>query len=109
MATATYFQRGEAIDYPNTGDETLKHGTVVSIKTRIGVVAGDIEPKQTGTLHVAGVFEIPKKDASAVFAIGDAVSFDDGIIAAATGKASAGYVVKASAAGEANVVVKLPG
>lgn len=60
MNKATYWQRGEAIDYVNKTEETIEAGTVVAFGDRIGVAGTDIAPGETGSLHVEGVFEFPK-------------------------------------------------
>ena len=62
MKRATYWQRGETIDYINKTDETIEAGSVVSFGKRIGIAGTDIAPGETGSLHVEGVFEVPKEE-----------------------------------------------
>lgn len=63
---AEYLQRGEALDYSNTEEAVIPAGTVVDLGTRIGVTGCDILPKETGSLHVIGVFQMPKDTAKEV-------------------------------------------
>lgn len=106
--TAAYIQRGEALDYQNTTESVIQAGTVVLFGKRMGVAGGDIPPGEMGSIHVTGVFEIPKK-ASTELAAGDPVVFTeaDGI-----DKASGdvmGYAVAAAAAADKTARVKLLG
>ena len=106
---ATYWQRGEALDYVNTTDETIPANTVVEIVSRIGVTGGDIEPGQTGTLHVCGVFELPKTDVTEI-TMGTAVYSDGtGITATAASNTPAGYAAQAAGADDKTILVKLLG
>ena len=57
MASATYWQRGEALDYVNNTSNMIKVGTVLKIGTRIGIAGDDIAPKATGAIHVSGVYD----------------------------------------------------
>lgn len=106
---AAYWQRGEAIDYVNMTEETIEAGTVVSNNYLIGVAAADIPPKETGVLHIEGVFIMPK-DAATPFEIGQQVCMD-----AATGKLQAhkngdkpvGVVVSKPAENATSVLVKI--
>lgn len=60
MSKANYWQRGEALDYTNNTEETIEAGAVIAFGQRVGVAATDIAPGETGSLHVEGVFEVPK-------------------------------------------------
>ena len=106
--TATYIQRGEALDYQNTTEVMIPAGTVILLGKRMGVAGGDIQPGEVGALHMAGVFEIPKK-ASVALAAGDNVVFTDadGIDKATTDVM--GYAVAAAAAADETAKVKLLG
>lgn len=61
--TANYIQRGEAIDYTNSGEDVIHLGDVISIGEGylVGVAMDDIPPKATGTLAVQGVFRVSKE------------------------------------------------
>ena len=107
---ATYWQRGESLDYKNTTDAIIPENTVIAISTRIGVTGTAINPGEVGSLHVSGVFEMPKKTESEVITLGANVYFDGtGITATASGNTPAGYAVEKSDATSATVLVKLLG
>ena len=108
-ATATYFQRGESLDYTNATDEMIPHGTVVAIGTRIGVTGCDIPPGQVGSLHVVGVFRIAKAGTAAID-MGQTVYFDGtGITDTASGDTAipVGYAAAPAAASDTDILVKI--
>ena len=107
MAKATYWQRGESLDYVNSGDTVIEANTIVALDTRIGVVGTDINPKEKGSLHVTGVFEIAKVGGE--ISMGAAVYFDGTGITTATSGTPAGYAAADAAADDAVVLVKLLG
>ena len=106
---ATYWQRGEAIDYKNETGAKIPADTVLIIGSVLGVAGGDIADGEIGVVHVNGVFEIPKKAAVALTA-GEKVTFTDkdGIDAAGEGTVY-GYATQAAAASDATAIVKLLG
>jgi predicted RecA/RadA family phage recombinase len=109
MSKATYWQRGESLDYRNTMTKTIDAGTVVALKSRIGVIGGDILPGEMGTVHMTGVFEITKTDANEI-PMGTLVFFDGtGITATAGTDTPAGYAATDAAAGDNSIIVKLLG
>ena len=75
MATAAYWQRGEALDYTNSDETTIPVNTIVAIGSRIGITGAPIAPSETGVLHVGGVWEMPKTGAAAI-SMGTVVYFD---------------------------------
>ena len=104
MATATYIQKGDNIDY--TATKAIVYMEVVPLASRIGVALEEIAKSETGTVTLTGVFELPAA-ASLAIAVGDAVYWDstnsvinktatDNIPAgiAVSGKASAGTTVR---------------
>lgn len=112
--TAKYWQRGDILDY--TATETVIAGQVVTIGTRIGIVADNIPQGATGHVHMVGVFAMDK-DSSAV-AMGDALYYDStaGAITttASTGSGDdavanpqAGYAVADASTTDTTVYVKL--
>ncbi len=111
---AEYLQKGESLDYTNTTDELIPHGTVVVIGERIGVTGCPIPPGGTGSLHVTGVFEIDKTGTTQI-KMGQTVYFDgEGITDAESDGASsayvkAGYAAAPSAAEDKKVLVKICG
>ena len=105
---AVYLQSGDALDFRNNTESVIPAGTVVLIGKHMGVAGCDIPAGGLGSIHVTGVFEIPKK-ASVELKAGDNVVFteEEGI-----DKATAdvmGYAVASAAASEATVKVKLVG
>jgi gifsy-2 prophage putative recA/radA recombinase len=107
MASATYFQRGEALDYTNTGSDKITVGTVIKIGTRIGIAGDDILPKATGTIHVSGVFEFKKTGTNEV-KMGTNVYFDGtGITETVGSNTPAGYAAEDAAASATYIKVKI--
>lgn len=117
MSKAAFWQRGEALDYRNNTDTKIEANTIISFGGHIGVAGTDILPGELGSLHVTGVFEIPKT-ATAAIEMGETVYFDGtGITTAATDGATtnptsyplAGYAAQAAAAADTVILVKLAG
>lgn len=118
MATATYLQRGEALDYTNATDDLIPQDTVVVVGDHIGVTGCPIPPGKVGSLHMGGVFTI-KKTGTAAIAMGETVYFDGTGITNETdnGKtdsakvsyATAGYAAAPAAAADAEILVKICG
>ena len=106
--TAVYWQRGETLDYQNTTEEMIAANTVVLLGKRIGVAGTDIPAGGAGSLHMTGVFEIPKKSGGSL-AAGDNITFTDadGIDKAKTDVM--GYAVEAAAADAATAKIKILG
>lgn len=116
MATAEFWQRGESLDYVNGTQAVINANTIVTIGSRIGVTGCAINPGETGSLHVVGVFEMPKSSTNAIN-MGTPVYWDgSGITEAAndggspaTAYAVAGYAAAAAAAADTAILVKLCG
>lgn len=108
MSKAAYWQRGESLDYKNSGNAVIEANTIIDLKTRIGVAGTSINPGETGSVHVTGVYEI-EKTVSGAIEMGAAVYFDGTGITTATGGTPAGYAAAAAEAGAAVVLVKLLG
>ena len=109
MAKATYWQRGESLDYLNSGSTVIEANTVIALGTRIGVAGTDINPGEKGSLHVTGVYEIAKTGTGEI-AMGAAVYFDGtGIVTASSGNTPAGYAAAAAGANDTVILVKLLG
>ena len=127
MATATYWQRGEAIDYTNSGDSKINAGTILVIGARVGVAGCDIAPGAVGSVHMEGVFEVPKEYAASdkALTLGQEVQWDNSnsyfkaavAMVVGTGgdagkvttapSAVNGYVVKAASSADQTVLVKI--
>lgn len=110
MSKATYWQRGETLDYRNTTDTKIEANTIITFGSHIGVAGTDILPGELGSLHVTGIFEIPKTG-TATIEMGIDVYFDgDGITATGgDGTIPAGYAAQAAAAADTVILVKLTG
>ena len=109
---AEYLQRGEALDYKNSTDAVIPAGAILDLKTRIGVAGTDIAPGAIGSVHVMGVFNMPKKSADDVKQ-GEALYFDSksngGEITKTSGDATtpAGFAAYDSGAEETTVAVNI--
>lgn len=117
MSKAAFWQRGETLDYRNATDAKIEANTVISFGSHIGIAETDIFPGELGSLHVTGVFEIPKTATEAI-EMGTEVYFDGaGITTTATDGATtnpttypqAGYAAQAAAAADTVILVKLAG
>lgn len=116
MSKATFWQRGETLDYRNDTDTKIEANTVISFGSHIGVAGTDILPGELGSLHVTGVFEIPKT-ADGAIEMGTKVYFDgEGITDAdndgetdPTAYPLAGYAAQAATAADTIILVKLAG
>lgn len=107
MSKATYWQRGESLDYPNSGDSVIEANTIVDLGTRIGVIGTDINPGEKGSIHVTGVYAIEKTGGE--IAMGAAVYFDGTGITTDTSGTPAGYAAAAAEADAETILVKLLG
>lgn len=58
--TATYWQKGESLDYLNKTGAAIPAGTVLKLGAHIGVAGTDIPPEGLGSIHMVGVFKIEK-------------------------------------------------
>lgn len=81
---ATYWQRSESLDYVNKTDKVIEANSIVDLKTRIAVTGTSINPNETGSIHVTGVYRIKKKEGEAItFAANVYFNDTDGITATA--------------------------
>ena len=109
MAKAEFWQRGEALDYTNTTTATIPANTIVKIGDHIGVTGTDIEPNKVGSLHVGGIWEIPKTGTKKID-MGATVCFDgNGITDTAAGNTAVGYAAASATAEDTKILVKLDG
>ena len=100
-----WYQRGEALDYKNTGDTLIEAGTIITIGERIGIAGGDIAPGAVGAIHVEGVFKFAK--GTDALTIGTPVTITDGTAAAAESGSGNGYVAADAEAADSTVLVKI--
>lgn len=109
--TAEYVQRGETLDYRNATNKVIPCDTVVAVGGRIGVTGGEIKPGELGSLHMVGVFKLPKTGTDAI-EMGAAVHFDGAGITATAAEGTttpAGYAAAPNEASDKFVLVKLLG
>lgn len=74
MATATYVQKGENIDYKAAAD--VAYMEIVPLAARVGVALTPITAGGTGTVSLTGVYDMPAA-ASLAIAVGDKVYWND--------------------------------
>ena len=108
MATATYIRSGEIAEYINTTDAVIKNGTVLSLKTRIGIAASDIAVGTKGAVYLCGVYSIAKA-ASLAISQGDAVYYNtsNGNIDKTASGIPAGFAISDAGTNDATVLVKI--
>ena len=109
MSKATFWQRGEALDYMNKEDTTIEANTIVVIGSRIGVIGTNIAPGELGTVHVTSVFEMSK--AAEEIAFGDTLYWDveNACLTKTAGDIVAGYATSDATVSDSTVRVKLLG
>ena len=106
---ATYYQRGETLDY--TATKKLEAGDVVSLGSRIGVAAANIGAGEQGAVHVVGVFAMAKANTEEIKQ-GAAVYYDaaaEAITTTADGNTPAGYAAADAVPTATSVRVNLLG
>jgi predicted RecA/RadA family phage recombinase len=102
-----FVQRGETIDFKNSGIAEIKANDVVSLDTRIGVAGCSIPVGSTGTVHVVGVFDAPAITTES-FTVGQAAYWKDNLLTiTAAGAIPAGWVVEAKATAGSRAKVKI--
>ena len=107
MATATYIQKGDNIDYTST--KALAYMEVVPLTSRIGVALEEIAKNETGTVSLTGVYELPAASSLAIV-VGDLVYWDatNGVInKTSTDNTPAGTAVSAKASSGTTVRVRI--
>lgn len=128
MNKATYWQAGETLDYKNVTDTFIEAGEIVSFGGRIGVAGTPIPVGVVGTIHVGGIFKMPKKDGEEITMGADVYYTADGITAVgseangalvgnsdvgegktADGGKAIGYAAEAASAAQGTVLVKILG
>ena len=108
MSKAAYWQRGEALDYVNTGTEKIEANTVIVLGSRIGVAGMEIFPGETGTLHVTGVYSMPKGSEEVTAGADVYYSETDGeITTISDGNVKAGFACEEASASDSTVLVKI--
>lgn len=105
---ATYWNRGESIDYVNPTSNVIEAGDIVVIDKKIGVAGTSINPNELGSLHVMGVWEVNKKTSEAID-IGKPVYYSttDGITATEGTNPSAGWCIRSAKAADKTILIKI--
>lgn len=70
-----YIQKGETIDYRNSGLLPIQYNQVVNLTTRIGIADEAIAVGAVGSVCVTGVYELPAIN-TAAFAVGETLYWD---------------------------------
>lgn len=109
MAKATYWQRGETLDYTNSTNAVIEANTIIALSERIGVAGTSINPGEKGDVHVTGVYEIAKTGRAAIKQ-GQSVYWDgEGITDVADSNTLAGYAAQDTEVDDSTILVKLQG
>jgi predicted RecA/RadA family phage recombinase len=105
---------GNIIEYTNSTGSKINSGAVVVMGKFCGVAVADIPNGATGAVAVEGVFDLPKKTTTDTMAVGDALSYNSGVVkvAGSTGitigkDVIVGYAVQASSSASTTVRAKL--
>ena len=104
VTKATYWQRGETIDYTNATGAAIEAGAIVEMEALIGVAGEDIPQGAMGGVHIEGVFYFPKDTGE--IKQGALVSYAEGKVKACEdgGQAVGVAVAKAESADEKALV-----
>ncbi|WOO34942.1 DUF2190 family protein [Anaerocolumna sp. AGMB13020] len=104
---ATYWQKGDTLDYKNTGSAKIEHDTVVVLGKRIGVSGTEIPVGAVGSIHVTGVFVMNK--AAEVISFGDDLYYDseNEVVTKTETEVKAGYAAESKDSAESKVLVKI--
>ena len=108
MAKATYWQKGDKIDYKNSGSTVIESGEIVAFGSMVGIAGMDIPVGAIGTLVLSGVFKMPK--ATGAITAGAKVYYDaaaGNITETASSNTPAGIAVAAAGSSDADVLVRL--
>lgn len=105
MSKAEYWQRGESIDYKNTGSSAIEANSVIVLGKRVGVAGMTIQPGETGSLHVKGVFRFEKDDSEITAEV--YVTAAGKMTTTASGNTAAGFATEAAKAAETSVLVNI--
>lgn len=112
MATAKFWQRGEALDYINSTEDAIAANNIVVIGSHLGVAGTNIEAGAVGSVHVVGVFEMPRTGSAAIAMGADLYWDGTAITDTAPGegiKTPIGYAAAPADASATTVMVKLNG
>jgi len=107
MAKAIFYQKPGMIDYKNATEAAIEANTIIVLGSRIGVAGCSIAVGEIGTLHVEGIFKMPKTGGA--INAGAEVYFDGSGITGTSGEGTtkAGFAAAAAAANDTEVLVAL--
>lgn len=106
MSKAAFWQRGETIDYKNTTTSAIEANTVMAFGKRVAVAGMTIAPRETGSLHVTGIYRFEKAEGE--IAEGAEVYLSaEGKISTTASDVKAGFAVEAATAADTSVLVKI--
>lgn len=110
--TVNYIQKGDVLDYANSGNDAIEAGDVVVIVSgasgRVGIAAGNIAAGKTGAVAVSGVYEFPK--ATGAITLGASAYWDatnKKVTTTSTNNTLIGWAVAAAASADASAKIKL--
>lgn len=109
---AMFWQKGEKIDYMNSGSSAIEAGTVIMLGTHPAIAVMEIPAEEKGTVVTEGVFKI-EKTASETYAAGDELYWDEtnSAVTKTAGtnpaKPAIGWAIEAAAASDTYAVVKI--
>ena len=109
MSEAVFVQKGNVMDYTNGGANPIAYLEVVPLVTRIGVAQEPIVVGATGSVDLAGVYQLAA-DSTAAFVTGDALYWDDAankLTKTATNNTPAGFAFAAKATAGTTAVVRI--
>lgn len=113
MATAKFWQRGEALDYVNSTEDAIAANDILVLGSHLGVAGTNIEAGAVGSVHVVGVFEMPNTGNAAIEMGTDLYWDGEGITDTAPDgkgiKTAIGYAAAPADASANTVMVKLNG
>lgn len=66
MSKAKFWAKSHSVDYVNNGSAPIEANTIIVFGHRIAIAGCDIPVGAKGSLIVQGIFEMPKKDATAI-------------------------------------------
>ena len=75
MAKAAFVQKGEILDYVNSGETDIAYLDIVPLATQIGVAVEAIPAGATGSLSLSGVYSAPAVN-DVAFTAGDQLYWD---------------------------------
>ena len=97
----------ENTGYKNTGSSAIEANSVIVLGKRVGVAGMTIQPGETGSLHVKGVFRFEKDDSEITAGAEVYVTAAGKMTTTASGNTAAGFATEAAKAAETSVLVNI--